>query len=260
MRLALAGLLLLSPMAATMGVQVVNFRFAFFAEAISHSAFAGAALGIVLGLSPRISMPLFALAMGLGIVTVQRRSLLSSDTVIGVVLSAVVAFGLAVVSRRPDVQRTMMRFLFGDILTITSGDIVFLSVLFGAFVVFQALAYNRLLYVGFHPVLAETHGIPTAVFQYLFAGFLSLVVILSVWWIGVLLVTGLLIIPAATARNLARSAGAMFWWSLAVGTSSAVLGLLISAHPAVRTATGATIVLVAFCWFLVSSVVVRWRK
>ena len=86
-----------------------------------------------------------------------------------------------------------------------------------------------------------------------YAGLLSLVVIFSVWAVGVLLVTAMLIVPAAAARNFARTAGGMVWWALLVSTTSAVTGLLISAQDSARTATGATVILVAFGWFLGSS-------
>ena len=102
-------------------------------------------------------------------------------------------------------------------------------------------------------MVARAHRIHVAFWQYLFAGLLALVVMFSVWAVGVLLVTAMLIVPAATARNLARTAGGMFWWSLAVSVTSAVAGLAISAQEWARTATGATVILVACGWFLVSA-------
>ena len=119
MQQALLGLLLLCPMTAALGVQVVHFRMAFFSDAIGHSAFAGAALGLMLALDPLLAMPVFGVLVGLAVMAVQRRSALSSDTAIGIVFSAVVAFGLAVVSRAPGMARTVQQFLYGDILTIT---------------------------------------------------------------------------------------------------------------------------------------------
>ncbi|NTU47542.1 MAG: metal ABC transporter permease [Syntrophobacteraceae bacterium] len=255
MQQALLGLVLLAPMAAAMGVQVVNFRMAFFSDAISHSAFAGVALGLVLSVSAQWTMPALGLMVGLGIMTVQRRSTLSSDTIIGVFFSAVIAFGLAVVSRDRNVARDLQRFLYGDILTIGDGDILALIALFVILMAFQAWGYNRMLYVGLNPVLAKAHRVQVAVYQYLFAGLLSLVVIFSVWAVGVLLVTAMLIVPAAAARNFARSAGGMFWWAVAVSFSSSVAGLLVSAQDWARTATGATIILCSCLWFLASTAV-----
>jgi zinc transport system permease protein len=253
MQRAMLGLLLLAPMAAAMGIQVVNFRMAFFADAISHSAFAGVALGMIFVINPHFTMPALALAVGLGIMAVQRGSSLSIDTVIGVFFSGVVAFGLAIVSRSRNVAGDLQRFLYGDILTIDDGELLFLAVLFALLMAFQFWGYNRLIYIGLNPVLAKAHRVKVKLFQYLYAGMLSLVVIFSVWAVGVLLVTAMLVVPAATARNMARSSGAMFWWALAVGVASSVAGLLISAQDWARTATGATVILCSCACFCASA-------
>lgn len=254
MQQALLGLLLLAPMAAVMGIIVVNFRMAFFSDAISHSAFAGVALGLIFSVDPNWTMPAFGLLVGLGIMIMQRHSNLSSDTVIGVFFSAMVAFGLAIVSRDRSLARDLQRFLYGDILTISDGQILCLMVLFLILITFQAVSYNHLLYIGLNPTLAQAHRVRVAVHQYLFTGLLALIVMFAVQAVGVLLVTALLIVPAAAARNLARSAGAMFWWALVISLSSAVAGLLISAQDWARTATGATIIIVACGWFLLSMI------
>ncbi|MFZ1989650.1 MAG: metal ABC transporter permease [Alphaproteobacteria bacterium] len=260
MQQAFVALVLLAPMAAAMGVQVVNFRMAFFSDAISHSAFAGVALGLILGLDARWAMVGFAVLVGLGIIAAGRRSSLSSDVIIGVFFSASIAFGLAVISRDRSVARDVQRFLYGDILTIGDTNIMLLAGLFAVLMVFQATGYNRLLYVGLSVPLASAHRVRVRVYQYAFAALLSLVVIFSVWAVGVLLVTALLIVPAAAARNLARSAGGMFWWAMAISLTSAVAGLLISAQDWARTATGATIVLCASVWFVVSAVPAALRR
>jgi len=260
MQQALVGLILLAPMAAAMGVQVVTFRMAFFSDAISHSAFAGVALGLLLGIDPSWAMIVFGVGVGLAIIAMQRASKLSSDTVIGVIFSAVVAFGIAIVSRDPATGRTMNQFLYGDILTIGDGEVQILLLLFIVLMVFQYFAYNRLLYIGLNPTLAKAHRVPVAAYQFVFAALLSLVVIFSVWAVGVLLVTAMLIVPAATSRLLARTAGSMFWWACIIAVSSAIAGLVISAQPWAATATGATIILVMFALFIVASLINRLRR
>lgn len=252
MQEAFLGVLLTAPLAAAAGIQVVNFRMSFFSDAIGHSAFAGVALGLIFGLSPDLTMPLLALAIGIGIMAMKQRSALSSDTVIGVFFSAVVAFGLALVSRNPNVARDMQVFLYGDILTVTHNDLLYLFPLFCVFFVFQVFAYNRLNAIGIHEQLARTHRIHTAFYQYVYVALLSLVVIFSVKSAGVLLVTALLIVPAASARNLSKSSGMMFWISIIIGVCSGISGLLISAQPWAETASGATIVLCACVIFCIS--------
>lgn len=260
MQQALVALVLLAPMTAALGVQVVHYRMAFFSDAVGHSAFAGVAAGLILGVDPHLSMPLFGLAVGLLIMFMQRFSALPSDTVIGVVFSAVVAGGLAVVSRNNTIARDLQQFLYGDILTMTETDIAWLCALFLLFVIFEIAAFNRLLYAGTSGIIARAHRVPVALFEYLFAALLALVVMFSVWGVGVLLVTAMLTVPAASARNFARSAGGMFWWAVLVGTSSAVAGLALSVQPWMGTATGATIILVSCLWFLVSVVAAAVRN
>ncbi len=260
MQQALIALVLLAPMAAALGVQVINFRMAFFSDAISHSAFAGLALGLILSLDARLAMVGFAVLVGLGIVAVGRRTALSMDAVIGVFFSAAIAFGLAIIKREPGLSRDVQKYLFGDILTITDVEIVSLVGLFAVLMIFQAVGYNRMLYVGLNPALAAAHRIRTRIYQYIFAALLSVVAIFSVWTVGVFLVTAMLVVPAAAGRNFARSAGGMFWWALVIAVSSAVAGLLISAQHWARTATGATVVLCATVWFIVSLLPRLWRK
>ena len=261
MQQAMVGMLLLAPMTAIMGIQVVNFRMAFFSDAISHSAFAGVALGLLFAVDPGWTMPAFGVVVGLGIMILQRHSNLSSDTVIGVFFSGMVAFGLAIVSRDRSLARDLQRFLYGDILTISDLQILCLIALFVGLMVFQTLSYNHLLYIGVNSALARAHRIRVAVQQYLFAGLLALVVMFSVQAVGVLLVTAMLIVPAAAARNVSRSAGGMFWWALLINTSSVIAGLIISAQDWARTATGATVILVACGWFVLSMIVsALWRR
>ena len=220
-------------------------------------------MGLIAGVHPHLAMPAFGVLVGLGIMAVGRHSSLSADTVIGVFFSAVVAFGLAVVSRHNTVARDLQQFLYGDLLTIGEGDIQWLLALLVVFLIFQAFACNRLLYIGLHPVVARAHGVPVARCQYLFAALLALVVMFSVWGVGVLLVTALLIVPAAAARNFASTAGGMYWWALAISLSSSVAGLMLSAQPWMGTATGATIILAACVWFAASAVWAAlrgWRR
>lgn len=245
-------ILLCAPLAAAAGTQVVNFRMSFFSDAIGHSAFAGAALGLLCSLGPGITMPLLALMIGLGIMFLKRRSTLSSDTVIGVLFSAVVALGLALASRNPNMARDMQMFLYGDILTVSRSEILTLFILSVCFYGFEIFAFNRLIAIGVNPQLARTHRIHAAAYEYLHVALLALVVIFCVKTVGVLLVTALLIVPAATARNLSDSSGKMFWISVLTGICSGVAGLLISAQDWAGTAAGATIVLCACLFFLIS--------
>lgn len=257
MQQAFLGLLLLSPMTAMLGVHVLNFRMAFFSDAVGHSAFAGLALGMILGAPPTAAVLLFGVFVGISIMGVQRKSGLSADAAIGIVFSAVVAFGLAVVSRAPDLGRQIQQYLYGDILTVGEGE---LGVMFGLLIIlilFELAGWNRMLYLSLSPVMAKVDGMATAFWQYLFAAILALVVMFCVRAVGVLLVTAMLVVPAATGRNLAKNMRGLFWWSILISMFAAVSGLLLSAQDWLSTASGATVILIACLCFTLSWL---WRK
>ncbi|THB73557.1 MAG: metal ABC transporter permease [Gammaproteobacteria bacterium] len=252
MQKAMLGLVLLAPLTAMVGVQAINFRMAFFTDAISHTSLAGVAIGVIFSISPYWTMPVFGVLISAAIVYSKRNSFLSLDTVIGVILSAVVAFGIAIVSRNPGLGKMVLRFIYGDVLTLSNNDILFLFLLLIAMVAFQIYAFNKMLYAGMDSLVAEVHGVNVTLFQYLYAAFLSVTVIFCVWWCGILIVTGMIIVPAAAARNMSCSIGAMFWWAIVISLISSISGLLISAQQWAGTATGATVVLVAFVLFVLS--------
>lgn len=254
MQEAFIGILICAPLAASAGTFVVNFRMSFFSDAIGHSAFAGAALGMLCALGPSTVMPLLAVGIALGMMYLKRRSTLSSDTVIGVLFSAVVALGLALASRNPDMGREMQTFLYGDILTISGKEILSLLILALIYYSFIIFSFNRLISAMINALLAQTHRIRVAVYEYIHIALLALVVIFCVKAVGVLLVTALLIVPAATARNLARSAGEMFYLSILLGLFSGIGGLILSAQEWAQTASGASIVLVSCLFFVLSMV------
>lgn len=260
MRQALLALLLLSPMTAMLGIHVLNFRMAFFSDAVGHSAFAGLALGLIFGAPPQTAVLVFGVLIGLFIMAVQRKSGLSADASIGIVFSAVVAFGLAVVSRAPNLGREIQQYLYGDILTVSEGEIAILALLLAALCIFEYVGWNRLLALALSPALARVEGIATGFWQYLFAGLLALAVMFCVRTVGVLLVTAMLVVPAAAGRNLASNMAGVFWWAILIAISSSVAGLLLSAQEWLATASGATVILVACLWFALSSILIRWRR
>ncbi|MEM2915287.1 MAG: metal ABC transporter permease [Candidatus Bathyarchaeia archaeon] len=260
MQQACVALILLAPITAFMGIPLINQRMVFFADAISHSAFTGVALGLILHINPYWAMSIFAMLMAISIIFTQQRTNLSSEAVTGVFFSGVIALGLVVVSREKRFNIQIQQFLYGDILTINTNEILILLCLCCIIIIFQTWGYNRMLFTSLNPTLAKIHQIHVRTYQYLYAILLSLVVIFSVWIVGVLLVTALLIVPAATARNFSKNAGQMVWWAFGVNLTSVLLGLFISAQEWVNTATGPTIILIAFGWFLLSLILLRIRK
>jgi len=265
---ALIECLLLAPICAVMGVKMVNFRMAFFSDAISHSAFAGVAIGLLLNeffslpgddpFYPRLSLIGFGLLVGLGIALVRRRTSLSNDTVIGVFFSAVVALGIAIVTSSGSRTADFQRYLYGDILTLDAADLGLTALLAGVVLVFAGLGFNSMLMLGLNAELAHSRGIRVRLYDYLFAVVLALVVTVSIRTAGILLVTALLVVPAAAARNVAANAGGMLRWAIVFGLASAISGTLASYSPYLHNmSTGAAIVLTAALLFALSFVARR---
>jgi len=252
MRLALLAVLFIAPLLGALGTVVVANRLAFFSEAIGHAAFTGIALGVIFGLAnPLWSMVGFALLLTLAITWVRRRGGLSSDTAIGLVMAFTVSVGIVILSKGGDFAR-YTNFLIGDMLGVTAGDVAALGVL--AFVVLALFLFffNRLLLASVSPALARSRARHPGAAELAFACLLAVVVTFSLPWIGILVINALLILPAAAARNLARSTAEFFGWAVAIAIVSGVVGLIVSFYAS--TATGATIVLAAMAVYLVTLV------
>ncbi len=261
---ALLIVLVLAPICAAMGVKVVNNRMAFFSDAISHSAFTGVVLGYLLVplaarsypniqhwdlILPPLTLAVFGVAVGAGITAVRHRTTLPTDTVIGVFFASVIALGIAVISRN-NLRGDFERYLYGSIVIAGRIDVLITWSLAAVVLLFLALSFNRLMLIALNESLARSRGIATTAFDYAFSALLALVVTFSIRTVGLLLVTAMLVVPAAAARNIARSAGGMFWWAVAFGLASGLTGLIISFYA--DTPAGATIILLAAVCFIAS--------
>lgn len=250
MRLALLAVLLIGPLLGGLGTIVVANRLAFFSEAIGHAAFTGIALGVILGLAnPLWSMVGFALLLTLAITWMRRRGGLSSDTAIGLVMAFTVSLGIVILSKGGSFAR-YTNFLIGDMLGINAGDLAGLAALAAVVGVIFLFFFNRLLLASVSPALARSRARHAGAAELAFAATLAVVVTFSLPWIGILVINALLILPAASARNMARNTAQFFGWSVAIALLAGVAGLIVSFYAS--TATGATIVLVAMGLYLVT--------
>ncbi len=259
MKRALLAVLLVAPVCAAMGVMVVNFRMAFFSDAISHSAFTGVALGILLGVDPRFTLIIFGALVGLGIMAIRGRSSLSVDTIIGVFLSFSVALGIVVVSAKKGLTRDLHAYLFGDVFAVSPSELGLMLILAVVCAAFLVVFFNDLFLIGVNERVAKAHGVNVKALQYFYALLLALVVTFTIRVIGLLLVTAMLVVPAATGRNLARSVRTMFWSAILVGSLSGIAGLVTSFY--VKGAVGGgTIILIACLLFMISQLYATVRN
>ncbi len=250
MKNALLAVILVTPIFGIMGTMVVNNRMAFFADSLGHSALTGIAIGTMIGIgNPVWSMIGFALIFSVGILAVKHGNKTSTDTVIGVFSSVAVALGIVILSRGGGFNKYSV-FLIGDLLSITPGEIGMLALVLIAVVIFWYFSFNRLLLVSMNESLAKSRGINLFLVEVLFTALVALVVTISIQWIGILIINSLLILPAASARNIAGNAKQYHLYSVAIAFFSGITGLILSYYWG--TATGATIILVSAIFFFIT--------
>jgi len=238
----LLAIVLVSLVCGAVGSLVVGNRMAFFSDALAHCMFAGAILGILLGLGigaeaggpyyeigvPLI-MTLLGALMGAGIAFVREKTGLSNDTVIGVFFALSIGVGAVQFKQVSRVKfATPEQFLFGDPNAIPSIDLLFLFLLAILTLAILVLISNQLLFTTFNLSLARSRNLPVRFYNIVFIVLLSLIVNLSLRTVGALLINALLIVPAATAANLCSNLRQMFWTSLGLSFGVSVVGYLWS--------------------------------
>ena len=239
---AFLAVLLIAPLMGILGTMAVNNKMAFFSDALGHSAFTGIALGVLLGIhNETISLIAFGVFLALVITRVKNKGKASSDTVISVFSSTAVAVGLLVLSYGGGFSK-YSAYLVGDILSVTPLEILCLLVTLIAVIVIWAFIYNKLLIISINRELAASRGVKTALYENIFVVVVAVVVMLSIKWVGILLINSLLILPAAAARNIAKNSRQYLVSSVAISVICSVCGLLISFYA--DTSAGATIVTV----------------
>ena len=243
MKNALLAVLIITPLFGILGTMIVNKKMAFFSDSLGHSALTGIAIGAVLGMKDTtLSMILFAIVFALLLNKIAEKSTASTDTLISVFSSASMALGLAILSKGGNFSK-YSALLVGDILSITRREILYLVAIFAVTLVFWVLAFNILCAESVNVTLAKSKGIPVKVIENLFSILIALIVMLSIKWIGILLINALLILPAASGRNISQNMREYHFFSVVFSIFSGVLGLLVSYYT--NVATGPMIVLIA---------------
>jgi len=258
MKNAFLAAVLIAPLFALLGTMAVNNKMAFFSDALGHSAFTGIGLGVLLGMEdPLLAMLAFGIFLGLIITKVKSANLVSSDTVISVFSSAALALGIVILSASGGFAK-YSAYLIGDILTVGQGDLLMIAVVLIAAYVLWALLYNQLLLLSINRSLAASRGVRVLLVENIFVMMVAVAVMVSIRWVGILMINSLLILPAAAARNITHTAKGYHWMAAVFGLLSSVAGLGISY--ACGTSAGATMVLAAAVLFFVTYFIGKWRK
>lgn len=243
MKNALAAVVVITPLFGLLGTMIVNKKMAYFSDALGHSALTGIAVGVICGLGDTtISMVIFAVVFALLLNKIGSMNTASTDTVISVFSSCSVAVGLAILSRGGNFSR-YSSILVGDILSITSREIIYLVIIFVVTLVFWGVGFNWLNAACIHRTLAKSKHIPVRLMDNVFAVLVALIVMLSIKWVGILIINALLILPAAASRNIAENMREYHLFSLVFSLFSGVMGLIVSYYT--NVATGPMIVIIA---------------
>ena len=255
MKNALLALLLLAPLFGLLSTMIVTGRMSFFSDALGHSAFTGIAIGCICGLAPTAVAVAFSVAFALLFSWVRSRSNQAADTLIGVFSSTAVALGIFIATLGGGSFTKYNKYLIGDVLSVTPAEIGVLAIVLLCVAVFWVLFGNRLVLVSIHPQLASSRGLKVKTTQTIFTVCIAVVVTLAINWVGLLMLNSLLVLPAASARNVSKNLRQYHGFSVLFALLASLIGLSVSYH--LGASTGAAI---SLCLAVIFSVSFVFRK
>lgn len=218
----------IAAVAGPLGCFVVWRRMAYFGASLSHNAFLGIALGVLLGIDPMFGIAVAAIAVALLLVLLQRQRRLANDTLLGILAHGGLALGLVAISFLEGVRVDLLTYLFGDVLAVGWGDLAWIYGAGAVMLIGLVLLWRPLLMVSVHSELAAAEGIPVLPVRLAFMLMLAVLVAIAMKVVGVLLITSMLIVPAAAARRFAATPESMAVSAVVVGMVSVVAGLFAS--------------------------------
>lgn len=247
MQRAFVGGVLVGAICALVGTYVVLRGLAFVGDALAHAAFPGVVIAYLLKGNIYVGATIFALATALAIGLVSRRGRVSYDTAIGILFAGAFALGVLLMSTIHGYTVDLFSFLFGNVLGISTRDLLLVGILGAIVVLTIILFYKELLLLSFDPTVAEAMGYPVQALNYLLLGLIALTIVISIQAVGIILVVALLVTPSATAYLLTERFFRMMILGVVLAALAAVIDLYLSYY--LNVASGAAIVLVSTCLF-----------
>ena len=250
MKNAMLALLLMAPLFGLMSTMIVTGRMSFFSDALGHSAFTGIAIGAICGMSaPTWAAVLFSVVFALIFSYVRSRSNQAADTLIGVFSSTAVALGIFIATLGGGSFTKYNKYLIGDILSVTPGEIGLLALVLMAVLIFWVLCANRLTLTAIHPQLASSRGIPVGLSQTLFTVAIAVVVTLSISSVGLLILNSLMVLPGASARNVSKNLRQYHGFSVLFALLAGIGGLTVSYYLGCSAGAAISLILAAIFAF-----------
>ena len=251
MKNALLAILLMAPLFGLLSTMIVTGRMSFFSDALGHSAFTGIAIGAICGIAAPIwAAVLFSVVFALLFSWVRGRSNQAADTLIGVFSSTAVALGIFAATLGGGSFTKYNKYLIGDILSISPAEIGMLALTLVGVAVFWVVYANRLTLTAIHPQLASSRGIPVKFSNTAFTVAIAVVVTLSISSVGLLILNSLLVLPAASARNMARNLKQYHLFSVLFALLAGLGGLVVSYY--MGASAGAAISLILALIFAIT--------
>ena len=241
-----------------LGVFVVLRGMSYIGHGLSHAVFGGAAASAVIGINFFIGAGIWGIVSGVLIARVARRRVLGADAAIGVVTTASFALGLALMNRYGQASKSIEAVLFGSVLGVKVADIVAVSLVAVFALAVIVVWYRKLLFSTFDPDVAQVSGVNVSVVEVVLLSLLSLTILVTMRVIGTLLISALLVIPAAAARMTTNSFSKLLWISPLIGAVTCFVGMNLSYH--LDTSASATIILLDALVFIVVYTVAGTRN
>ena len=241
-----------------LGVFVVLRGMSYIGHGLSHAVFGGAAASAVIGINFFIGAGIWGIISGVLIARVARRRVLGADAAIGVVTTASFALGLALMNRYGQASKSIEAVLFGSVLGVKIADIVAVSLVAIFALAVIVVWYRKLLFSTFDPDVAQVSGVNVSVVEVVLLSLLSLTILVTMRVIGTLLISALLVIPAAAARMTTNSFSKLLWISPLIGSVTCFVGMNLSYH--LDTSASATIILLDALVFIVVYTVAGTRN
>ena len=243
--------------AGPLGCLVIWRRLSYFGDTLSHSALLGVTLAYAFSINITLSVFVISSIVAILLINLQKRTKLAGDSLLGLLAHSTLAIGLVLIGFLSSIRFDLMGLLFGDILAVTTEDITLVWI--GGIIILGILYFiwKSLFSATVNYDLAAAEGMRPEISNLIFTLLLAGVIALSIKMIGALLITGLLLIPAAIARNLSNSPKQMIIIAILAGIASVVLGLFTSLE--LNTSSGPSIVVVSLALFILSLIPLEIR-
>jgi zinc transport system permease protein len=241
--------------AGPLGSFVVWRKMAYFGDTLAHASLMGLALGFLLNVNIYLALLVCCLALAVLLVTLQKQQLVATDTLLGILAHSSLSVGLVSVSFLDNVRVDLMSYLFGDLLAVSLQDLIFIYA--------GVVAVSACLYIFWRPLLSSTvseelaavEGVNTDLVRLVLMLMVGVVIAVGMKFVGALIMTSLLIIPAATARKLSSTPEQMALFASIIGSISVLMGLSLSWH--FDTPAGPSVVISATSLFMLSQIIQR---